>query len=146
MFRGRYCHNIDNKGRVSIPAPFREILVSQYEETLVITNFDRCLVAFPLQEWAAVEARTKELSMLQKDVRAFIRYFYSGAVECKIDRQGRVLVPPSLREFAHIDKEVMLVGAVNRIEIWSKVVWEEFIRESEENFEAIAAKLSEFGV
>ncbi len=146
MFRGRYSHTIDTKGRVSIPAPFREILISSYEETLVITNLDKCLVAFPLQEWAAVEARTKELSMLQKDVRAFIRYFYSGAVECKIDRQGRVLVPPSLREFARIDKEVMLVGAVNRIELWGKEAWDEYIRQSEADFETIAAKLSEFGI
>lgn len=146
MFRGRYSHTLDSKGRVSIPAPFREVLSSAYEETLVITNFDHCLVAFPLQEWASVEARTKDLSMLQKDVRAFIRYFYSGAVESKLDRQGRVLIPQSLREFAGIDKEVMLVGAVNRIEIWSKEAWEEFIRKSEENFEAIADKLSEFGI
>ncbi len=146
MFRGRYCHNIDSKGRVSVPARFREILVSSYEEALVITNFDRCLVAFPLPEWASIEERTKELSMLQKDVRAFIRYFYSGATECRIDRQGRILIPPSLREFAHIDKEVMLIGAANRIELWSKEVWENFISQSEENFEEIAAKLSEFGI
>jgi MraZ protein len=146
MFRGRYCHNTDSKGRVSVPARFREILSAHYEEVLVITNFDRCLVAFPLQEWAAIEERTKELSMLQKDARAFIRYFYSGAMECRLDRQGRVLIPPSLRDFAKIEKEVMLVGAANRIELWSKEVWEEFIQQSEENFEEIAARLSDFGL
>ncbi len=141
MFRGRYIHTIDGKGRLSIPVPFRDILSSRYEETLVITNFDRCLVAFPPQEWEAVEAKVRGLPMLQKDARAFIRFFYSGAIDCRLDRQGRVLVPPSLREFAGLERDVVVLGSTNRIEIWSKARWEEFIRDSQENFEDISSKL-----
>jgi MraZ protein len=146
MFRGRFVHAIDAKGRVSVPSSFRELLSDDCEETLVITNFDRCLVAFTLQEWGAIEARTRELSMLQKDVRAFIRIFYSGAVDCKIDKQGRVLIPPTLRDFAKLEHEAVLVGAVNRIEIWGKEVWEDYLKQSADNFEEITAKLSEFGI
>ena len=83
--------------------------------------------------------------MLQKDVRAFERYFFSGAQECPVDRQGRILVPPSLRETAGLEKDVVLLGVANRVEIWARARWDAFYRESTENFEAIAAKLSEFG-
>jgi MraZ protein len=84
--------------------------------------------------------------MLQKDVRAFQRYFFSGAQECPVDRQGRILVPPTLREEAGLEKDVVLLGVANRVELWAKARWDEFYRSSTENFEAIAAKLSDLGL
>ena len=85
-------------------------------------------------------------TMLRQDMRAFVRYFFSGASECPIDRQGRILLPPNLREFAGLKKEVVLLGLANRIEIWSKARWDAFLSESRENFETMAGKLSELGL
>ena len=145
MFKGRYLHTLDAKGRLSVPTRFRELLAQRGEEVLIVTNFDNCLAGFPADEWLLLEEKIRGLSMLQKDVRAFERYFFSGAQECPVDRQGRILIPPSLREVAGLEKDVVLLGVANRIEIWSKARWDAFYRESTENFEAIAAKLSEFG-
>jgi MraZ protein len=140
VFRGRHVHALDTKGRLSIPARFREVLAKHREEVLILTNFDKCLVGFPSDEWELLEDKIRGLSMLQKDVRAFVRYFFSGAQECPVDRQGRILIPPTLRDDAGLEKDVVLCGVVNRIEIWSKARWDESYRESTENFEAIAAE------
>ena len=145
MFKGRYLHTLDAKGRLSVPSRFREILAQRGEEILTLTNFDNCLVGFPADEWSLLEEKIRGLSMLQKDVRAFERYFFSGAQDCPVDRQGRILIPPTLRESAGLEKDVVLLGVANRIEIWSKGRWDAFYRESTENFEAIAAKLSDLG-
>jgi MraZ protein len=146
MFRGRYVHALDAKGRLSVPSRFREALAQHREEVLILTNFGNCLAGFPSDEWELFEEKIRGLSMLQQDVRAFSRYFFSGAQECPVDRQGRILIPPTLREDAGLEKDVVLAGVANRIELWSKARWDAFYRESTENFEAIAAKLSEFGL
>jgi MraZ protein len=150
MFKGRYSHTIDSKGRLSVPSKFREVLADYQEEVLVLTNFDTCLVGFPQEEWQLLEEKIRVQSMfstmLRQDMRAFVRYFFSGASECPIDRQGRVLLPPNLREFAGLKKEVVLLGLANRIEIWSKARWDAFLSESRENFETMAGKLSELGL
>jgi MraZ protein len=146
MFKGRYIHTLDAKGRLSVPSRFREVLAQQHrEETLILTNFGTCLAGFPLDEWELFEEKIRGLSMLQKDVQAFTRYFFSGAQECPVDKQGRILIPPTLREDAGLEKDVMLAGVANRIEVWSKPRWDAFYRESTESFESIAAKLAEFG-
>ena len=147
MFKGRYAHTLDSKGRLSIPSKFRDVLTDHQEDVLILTNFDSCLLGFTGEEWALLEEKIRGQSMfstmLRQDMRAFVRYFFSGASECPLDRQGRILIPPALREFAGLEKEVVLLGLANRIEIWSKAKWDSFLHESKENFEDIAAKLSE---
>ena len=126
MFRGRYEHTMTDKGRVSIPAKFREICREKYgDETFVITNFDKCLVAYPLKEWNEIERRVSELPQFKQEVISFLRYLMGGAVDCPLDGQGRVLIPQSLRNHARIDKELIMIGMLTRIEIWSREVWEE---------------------
>ncbi|NIS63127.1 MAG: division/cell wall cluster transcriptional repressor MraZ [Proteobacteria bacterium] len=146
MFRGRHEHTIDPKGRVSIPAKFREVLGKKYDDRLVITNFDGCLVAYPYEEWILLEEKASSLSMVKKETRAFMRFFYSSAIECTLDKQGRILIPQTLREYADLDKEVILVGQLRKIEIWSKRRWSEEIIKAHENFDEISDVLSELGL
>ena len=150
MFKGRYAHNLDAKGRLSIPSKFREVLSDHQEEVLILTNFDSCLLGFTPEEWRTLEEKIRGQSMfstmLRKDMRAFVRYFFSGASECPIDRQGRILIPPALREFAGLEKDVVLAGLANRLEIWSRKRWDAFLTESQQNFEQIAEKLSDLGL
>jgi MraZ protein len=145
LFKGRYSHTLDSKGRLSIPSKFREVLSEHQEDVLILTNFDSCLLGFTREEWRLLEEKIRGQSMfstmLRKDMRAFVRYFFSGASECPLDRQGRILISPTLREFAGLEKEVVLTGVANRIEIWSKERWGAFLSDSQENFEEIAAKL-----
>ena len=147
MFKGRHYHTLDSKGRLSIPSRFREVLSEHQEDVLILTNFDTCLLGFTREEWSLLEEKIRGQSMfsnmLRKDVRAFVRYFFSGASECPLDKQGRILIPPSLREFAALEKEVVLAGLANRIEIWSREKWAVYLKESQENFEDIAAKLAD---
>ncbi|MCC6712091.1 MAG: division/cell wall cluster transcriptional repressor MraZ [Candidatus Dadabacteria bacterium] len=115
-----------DKGRVSIPAKFREICREKYgDETFVITNFDKCLVAYPLREWNEIERKVSELPQFKQEVISFLRYLMGGAVDCPLDGQGRVLIPQSLRNHARIDKELIMIGMLTRIEIWAREVWEE---------------------
>ena len=147
MFKGRYSHTLDSKGRLSIPSKFRDVLSDHQEDVLILTNFDSCLLGFTQEEWRLLEEKIRGQSMfssmLRQDMRAFVRYFFSGASECALDRQGRILIPPSLREFAGLEKDVVILGLANRVEIWSGSRWEDFLKNSQDNFETIAAKLSE---
>ena len=146
MFRGRHEHTIDPKGRVSIPARFREILSKKYDERVVITNFDSCLVAYPYEEWVQLEEKASSLSMVKKETRAFMRFFFSSATECSLDKQGRILIPQTLRDYADLSKDVVLVGQLKKIEIWSKERWNEEILKAHENFDQISDVLSELGL
>jgi len=146
MFRGRFEHAIDPKGRVSIPARFRELLAEKYDDRLILTNFDRCLVAYPYAEWTVLEEKVGSLSMVKKETKAFQRFFISGAMECPIDKLGRILVPPTLREYAQLEKNVVFAGMLKKFEIWGKDRWEEEISRSKENFEGISEALAELGI
>jgi MraZ protein len=146
MFRGRSIHTLDAKGRIRIPTRFREILKTRYQDRFVITNFDRCLIAYPLQEWEIIEEKLGELSLVRQDVKAFQRFFISGASECNFDKQGRVLIPQTLREHASLDREVVLAGMVKSFEIWSKPQWDEEIKRSHDNFAEITSTLAELGI
>jgi MraZ protein len=137
VFRGRYEHTIDAKGRISIPSRFREILVKKYDDRLVITNFDHCLVAFPYEEWSLLEQKVGTFSLMKKETSAFFRFFYSSAMDCDIDKQGRLLIPQTLRDYAGLQKDVVLVGEGKRIEIFAKERWLEEARKIEENFDQI---------
>ncbi|MFH0871945.1 MAG: division/cell wall cluster transcriptional repressor MraZ [bacterium] len=146
MFRGRFEHTIDEKGRLSIPSKFRELLSAKGENELVLTDFDSCLTAYPKDEWRVLEEKMKQLSMIQKDVRNFLRLFYSSATEVPLDPQGRILIPPQMRERAQLDREVVLLGLLNKIEIWDKESWEDFMARSAGTFEEVASKLVELGI
>lgn len=144
MFRGRFEHSIDGKGRVSIPAKFREILKRDYgSDQLIMTTFDNCLVAYPLTEWQAFEEKLKEFSQLKKESKSFLRFFYSGAMECAIDDHGRILIPPQFRDHADLNKEIVFVGVMNRFEIWNKAVWEEEFKTYKETFDEISESIAE---
>jgi MraZ protein len=146
MFRGRYEHTIDSKGRISIPSRFREILSEKYDDRLVITNFDQCLVAFPYEEWSALEQKVTSLSLLKKEVKTFLRFFYSSAMDCSIDKQGRLLIPPTLRDYAVLQKDVVLVGEGKKIEIWAKEKWNDVVKKAQEDFDQIGDTLSGLGL
>ena len=124
MFKGRFEHTIDSKGRLSIPSKFREVLTERYDTRLVITTFDGCLIAYPHGEWKVLEERIAGLPEFKKDTRTFLRFFYSSAADCPIDKPGRILIPQALRDFAKLEKEVILVGAFKQFEIWSKALWD----------------------
>ena len=121
MFLGEYTHNVDEKGRLTIPAKFRNALA----QGLVVTRgFDRNLVIYPKSEFEELAGRVMAKPMTDKGVRAFRRRVFSGAVDLEADRQGRILLPPYLREFAEIDGEVVVVGNYNYVEVWSTQAWE----------------------
>ena len=117
MFMGEYNHIIDAKGRLIIPARFRELLG---EEFILTKGLDGCLSIYPMDEWKAFEEKLRALPLTNKNARTFTRFFVAGATNCELDRQGRILVPQTLREFAGLEKEVVLTGNLDRIEIWSK--------------------------
>ena len=141
MFTGEYQHTLDEKGRVIIPARLREGL----GDTFMITRgLDRCLFIFHFDEWLKIEQKVKELPVTRSDARAFTRYFFSGAAEVEIDRQGRVLIPQNLRDYAGIEKEVMIIGVSDRVEVWSEEAWREYTSADNLDFEAAAEKLADF--
>ena len=117
MFMGEYNHTIDAKGRLIIPSKFREALGSEF---VLTKGLDGCLFVFPMKEWEAFEEKLRSLPLIDKNARKFSRFFLAGASTCELDKQGRILVPGTLREFAQMDKEVVLTGVLDRIEVWSK--------------------------
>jgi MraZ protein len=146
MFRGRYQHQIDSKGRISVPSRFRELLVSNYDERLIITNFDQCLWAYPFAEWQELEKKVAALPQFMDEVKALQRVFISAACECPIDKQGRVLIPSSLREYASIVRDVVVVGMTKRFELWARERWVLVFDDAQRKLEGLGAKLAELGL
>jgi len=140
---GQYEHTIDAKGRVIIPAKFRGELGDRF---VLTKGLDNCLFVYSLEEWKNIEAKLKTLPLTKKDARAFTRFFLAGAVECEIDKQGRILIPANLREHAKIEKDVIFIGVSTRVEIWSKEVWEEYSNNTDVSFEEIAEHLDELNI
>lgn len=142
MFKGTYAHTIDPKGRLIIPSKYRDML----GETFVVTKgLDGCLFVYDYTEWNAFETKLKELPLLDKNARQFVRYFMAGATDVEVDKQGRILLPAMLREFAKIEKDVLLVGVGTHIEIWSKEKWEE-VEAKEDDMDAIEAQMASMGL
>lgn len=122
MFLGTYNHTVDTKGRLIIPSKFRESL----GETFVATKgLDGCIFIFSIKEWEKFEEKLRTLPISNKDARAFTRFFLAGAFECELDKQGRFILSESLKTFAKLNKELVIVGMDSRVEIWDKTVWEE---------------------
>lgn len=141
MFMGEYQHSIDDKGRIIIPAKFRDMLGTSFVAT---RGLDTCLFVYPMDEWGIMEQKLKSLSLMKSDARAFSRFFFSGATECVWDKQGRVNLPVNLRQYAKLDKDCVILGVSNRVEIWNKELWEQYFEQSEETFNEIAEKLVDF--
>ena len=143
MLMGEYQHNIDIKGRMIVPAKFREGLGDSF---VLTRGLDNCLFVYPMDEWKVLEGKLKQLPLTKKDARQFTRFFFSGAVECEIDKQGRINIPATLRTYSKLEKECIVIGVSNRIEIWSKDVWEDYFEASQESFEDIAENLLDFDI
>ena len=126
---------MDNKGRVSIPVRFREILQARQDRQLILTNWDGYILAFPQSEWVKLEAKLGELATFRKDYRDFKRFLISGVEECPLDRQGRILVPQNLREYAKLGREVAIVGQVQNFEIWDRERYEGHRKQLEESID-----------
>lgn len=141
MFMGEYNHSIDTKGRLIIPSRFREELGDDF---VVTKGLDGCLFVFPNNEWQAFEEKLKALPLTNKSARQFARFFVAGATPCELDKQGRILLPQTLREFAGLEKDVVLTGMLNRIEIWSKVKWME--NSSYDDMDDIAEQMTDLGL
>ncbi|MEF9919257.1 MAG: division/cell wall cluster transcriptional repressor MraZ [Eubacterium sp.] len=140
MFFGEYEHNIDDKSRLIIPSKFREALGSSF---MITKGLDCCLFVFSMEEWTNFENKLKLLPISDKDARVFTRFFFAGAAECTIDKQGRIPIPPMLRKHAKLDKETTIVGVSNRLEIWNTENWKNY-----NNMDAtdIADKMAELGI
>ena len=143
MLTGEFNHSIDAKGRLIIPSKFRENL----GENFVITKgLDGCLFLYPDNEWKTFEEKLRTLPLTNKDARIFTRFFLGSAVDGGLDKQGRVLISSALRNFAHLEKEVVLVGVLDRVEIWDKAKWEENNTVIEDNMDDIASQMEELGL
>lgn len=141
MFIGEYNHTIDAKGRLIIPSKFRETLGDEF---VVTKGMDGCLFVFDNPEWESFEEKLHALPMIDKEARQFTRFFLAGAANVEVDKQGRILLPAVLREFAGITKDAVLVGVGSRVEIWSKDRWEGTV--TYQDMEEISRHMIELGI
>lgn len=143
MLIGEYRHSLDSKGRMIIPAKFRDELG---EEFVMTKGLDNCLFVYPKDEWIKIENKLKNLPMTNKAVRSFVRTFFSGAVDQSLDKQGRVLIPQNLREHSQINKEAVVIGVSTRVEIWSTENWDSYNDDEGLSYEEMAEKMTELGI
>ena len=143
MLTGEYSHSIDAKGRLIIPAKFRDILG---EDFVITKGLDGCLFLYPNNEWSIFEQKLRTLPLTNKNARTFTRFFLGSAVDGGLDKQGRVLISSALREFAGLEKDVVLVGVLERVEIWNKAKWDENNAVVEDNMDDIASQMEDLGL
>jgi len=143
LFIGEYRHSLDVKGRIIVPAKFRDGLGDKF---VLTKGLDGCLFAYSKEEWANFEEKIKSLPLTNKDARAFVRFFFAGAVECEIDKQGRTLIPPMLREHAGLNKELVIIGVSNRVEIWSQDKWDSYSEAEDLEADELAEKMAMLGI
>ncbi len=142
MFYGEYSHALDKKGRVIIPAKFREVVKEHYAEKFFLTRgLDGCLFVFTEESWKSQERKFREMPFTQTESRQFNRLYFSGACETVCDKQGRILIPDYLKKHAEIKEDVVMIGVSDRIEIWAKEKWEKFFDHHKGSFEELAEKL-----
>lgn len=145
MFRGRYDYTLDDKGRLSIPSKFREILSANYDMKLILTYLDSCIVSYPEPEWAIISEKISSQT-LSKEARRVVRVLYSNVSECPIDRLGRILIPQSLRNDAGIKKNAVIIGMNRKIEIWAEETWVGVVREATSDRDKLEEIVSELGL
>jgi MraZ protein len=138
MFMGEYQHSIDEKGRLIIPAKFRDALGTGF---VLTRGLDHCLFVYPRNEWEILEAKLKALPLTRSDARQFVRFFFSGATECELDKQGRINIPATLRQYASLEKDCVIIGVSNRVEIWASERWDAYSQDAAESFASIAETL-----
>ncbi len=143
MFIGEHQHSLDEKGRIIIPSKFRADLGLEFVMT---KGLDNCLFIYPKSEWSILEEKLKTLPLTNKDARAFVRFFFSGASESTLDKQGRVLIPANLREHSKLDKDAVIIGVSTRLEIWSKDHWDNYTDDDNLSYESIAESMAELGI
>ncbi len=141
MFMGEYQHTMDTKGRLFMPARFREELGMRF---ILTKGLDQCLFVFPMQEWTLLEQKLRSLPVTMKEARAFSRFLFAGATDCELDKQGRILIPAHLRDYAGLEKEAMVIGVSSRVEVWAKEAWQTYNEESLNSLEDIAEKVGGF--
>lgn len=141
MFMGEYEHSIDSKGRLIVPAKFREELGNEF---VITKGLDGCLFVYSQDEWHNIEEKIHQTPMTTKDARKFMRFFFAGAATCELDKQGRVLIPPTLRRYAGLDKDVVLAGVSTRIEIWDKSKWDD--NNSYDDMDEVAEHMADLGI
>lgn len=147
-FSGKYYYTVDTKGRIIIPAPFREIITSNYSSKLYITNapFDNCLYIYPMEEWNKLQDQVRTKPRSDEAIRFFLRRVIASAVEIEMDKQGRVLVPAALREDASINSNVVMAGQIERIELWDRNEWDTLFDPAKIDRKTIEEKLAAFGL
>ena len=138
MFKGEYNHSIDAKGRLIVPANLREELGQSF---VVTKGLDGCLFVYPSEEWKNIESKFSQIPLTTKDARKFSRFFFAGAASCEVDKQGRIFIPGQLKDFACIEKECIIIGVNDRLEIWSKKVYDNYFLANEKNISDIAEDL-----
>ena len=141
MFMGEYQHSVDAKGRLIVPSKFRETLGDSF---VITRGLDNCLFGYPMDEWRKLEEKLKSLPMTKKDSRAFARFFFSGATEVEVDKQGRINIPSTLLQHANLEKECVVVGVSTKIEIWAKDAWDNYFDEAKDSFNDIAENMIGF--
>jgi len=143
MFFGEYEHTIDPKGRLNLPSKFRDKL----SETFYVTKgLDQCLFIYDEVEWGNFEAKLKALPVTDKNARNFVRLFFAGAQESVADKQGRFVIPQNLRDYAQLEKEVVVIGVSSRIEVWSKEAWLQYSQNDDVSYNDLAEQMSTLGI
>jgi MraZ protein len=147
-FSGKYYYTVDPKGRIIIPAPFREIISSNYSSKLYITNapFDKCLYVYPLEEWNKLQEQVRTKPRSDEAIRFFLRRVIASAIEIEMDKQSRVLIPAALREDANINTNVVVVGQIERIELWDRNEWDVLFDPAKIDKKSIEEKLAAYGL
>lgn len=143
MLLGEYQHQIDEKSRIIVPSKFRQDLGITF---VVTKGLDNCLFVYSINEWKIFEAKLKALPLSNTNARTFTRFFASGATECEMDKQGRILIPANLREHANLTKEVVVIGVSTRVEIWSKENWLNYTSPENVNLEEVTNQMSDLGI
>ena len=143
MFIGEFTHNLDVKGRVAIPVKFRDKFLSG---TIITRGLDNCLFVFTNSEWEHLAQKLIPLPLAQANSRAFVRLMLAGAMDVELDKQGRILIPDYLREYAGLKKEAVIAGLYNRVEIWDSEIWKQYKTKTESASDEIAEKLSDLGI
>lgn len=146
MFIGEYRHILDEKNRLTIPSSFRQLLEKEKKGCVITKGLDKSLFLYPFSEWQQLGKRLKNISINRSEVRAFLRIFFSGAHLVQPDSQGRIILPQSLKDFAEIKDKVAVIGAFNKVEIWSQEVWDEYYRQKKGIYEELTEKIMDLEI